>query len=530
VSGSEENEDRGCHYVNKSRRPCTLICQSSLEWTIARATLSRAYPVVSVSNMETSGPEPTRLSRRSLLGGAVALGGLAGAGALGVSPADAASSQTKTKKPGPGTLPDPSAPAGSDQIPQITTIVALMMENHTYDSILGMLQTSQPGRGNGFTIVDGAPTNSNPWPKKSAIAPPDDKTSVLKAFPMPNPCQQNAHPYNTWLAGHVSFADGKMDGFVKSQSGPVAMGYYDQTYLPFVYSLASTFPLCDNFFSSVMAQTFPNRRFFMAGTSLGLVADQLNDDKPPNGTIFEMLNKYGITWKNYWSGTNEVIDASIGIWTYLLNDSSVYNSEHVVPITDFFSDAAAGTLPQYSMVDPNFSTSSEEDPQDVQFGDQFMAQVINAVMSSPQWPNTMLVWTYDEGGGYFDHVPPPKAAKPDKVPPIAATGQPHGTPFNRYGFRVPSGVVSPYGKPDYVSSVVYDHTSILKLIETKWNLPALTYRDAQAANLLDTVDLTGTPAFLTPPTLATPADPTVLDGCESTGPGTIPPPGYTTTK
>jgi len=100
--------------------------------------------------------------------------------------------------------------------------------------------------------------------------------------------------------------------------------------------------------------------------------------------------------------------------------------------------------------------------------------------------------------------------------------------FNRYGFRVPSGVVSPYARPNYVSSVVHDHTSILKLVETKWNLPALTERDAHADDLLDSVDLTSKPAFLTPPTLASPADPTVLDGCLTTGPGTIPPPGYVT--
>jgi phospholipase C len=478
--------------------------------------------------------EPQHLSRRRLLGGALTWAGLATASAVGLSPESASArsvrqrqvpaSRKKTKIPGPGTLPAPTAPAGSDQLPQITTIVAVMMENHTYDNILGMMQ----GRGNGFTVAGGVPTNSNPWPKDSHVRPPVDN-AVLRAFPMPNPCQQHSHPYNTWWAGKMSYAGGRMDGFVKSQSGPVSMGYYDSTYMPFIYSLASTFPVCDNYFSSVMAQTYPNRRFFMAGTSLGQVADNINFDAPPNGTIFEMLNKYGISWRNYYSGSNETSDASIGIWSYLLSDPSVYNSQNVVPIAEFFTDAANGTLPAYSMVDPNFGSSSEEDPQDVQFGDQFLSQVVNAVMSSPQWPNTMLVWTYDEGGGYYDHVPPPKAVKPDRVPPISGSHNPLGTPFGRYGFRVPSGVVSPYGKPDYVSSVVYDHTSVLKLVETKWNLPALTYRDANAADLLDTVDLSGTRAFLTPPALAAPADPSILEGCLTTGSGTIPPPGYVST-
>ncbi|MBV8462261.1 MAG: hypothetical protein JO368_03135 [Acidimicrobiales bacterium] len=409
-------------------------------------------------------------------------------------------------------MPNPNAPAGSDQLPQITTIVALMMENHTYDNVLGMMQ----GRGNGFTVVNGAPTNSNPWPKKSVVPPPG-KDAVLTAFPMPNPCQQAAHPYNTWLAGMTSFAGGKMDGFVKSQSGPVSMGYYDATLMPFANSLAQTFPVCDAYFSSVMAQTYPNRRFLMGGTSLGLVADNLNSDKPPNGTIFEMLNTHGISWKNYYSDLPSIL-----IWSYLAGDSSVYNSTNVVKVSEFFTDAAAGTLPGFSMIDPNFGSSlaensaekgnSEEDPQDVQYGEEFMSQVITALMASPQWPNTLLVWTYDEGGGYYDHVPPPKAVKPDHVAPLPGSGQPSGTPFGRYGFRVPSGVVSPYAKPNYVSSLTYDHTSILKLVETKWNLPALTYRDANALDLLDCVDLVGAPAFLVPPVLSPAADPAPLDG------------------
>jgi phospholipase C len=149
-------------------------------------------------------------------------------------------------------------------------------------------------------------------------------------------------------------------------------------------------------------------------------------------------------------------------------------------------------------------------------------------MDSPQWSSTLLVWTYDEGGGYYDHVPPPMAVKPDDVPPMFAATDPLGGVFDRYGFRVPSGIVSPYAREDYVSDVVHDFTSILKLIETKWNLPALTFRDAAADNLLDSIDLVGTPAFLRPPVLADPIDPTLADRCLTKGPGTIPPMRYVT--
>ena len=172
----------------------------------------------------------------------------------------------------------------------------------------------------------------------------------------------------------------------------------------------------------------------------------------------------------------------------------------MVKIDQFFEDAAAGDLPSFSLVEPNYDEQSEENPQDIQYGDQFVGKVVNAVMSSPNWPKTMLIWTYDEHGGYYDHVPPPAAIPPDDVAPALEPGDPPGG-FDRYGFRVPCAVVSPYAKKDYVSHEVYDHTSILKTVEEKWNLPALTRRDANANSLFDMLDLHGKPAFLKPPKL-----------------------------
>ena len=163
----------------------------------------------------------------------------------------------------------------------------------------------------------------------------------------------------------------------------------------------------------------------------------------------------------------------------------------------------------------------------MQFGDQFMGKVVNAVMSSPNWPPTMLIWTYDEHGGYYDHVPPPPAVPPDDIPPALKPGDPPGG-FDRYGFRVPSGVVSPYAKKNFVSHTVYDHTSILKTVEEKWNLPALTRRDANANSLFDMLDLQKKPAFLKPPKLPAAANPMAKAGCLSTGAGMIPPPSAVT--
>jgi len=162
---------------------------------------------------------------------------------------------------------------------------------------------------------------------------------------------------------------------------------------------------------------------------------------------------------------------------------------------------------------------------DIRVGELFASRVINAVMSGPGWPKTLLIWLYDEHGGYYDHVRPHRAVKPDDIrPDITATDRPGG--YDRYGFRVPAVIVSPYARPTYVSHRIRDHTAILKFIETKWNIGALTFRDANADDLLDCLDFNNPPAFLEPPTLAPPAlAASNPPACTPGSPGTIPPPG-----
>jgi phospholipase C len=201
---------------------------------------------------------------------------------------------------------------------------------------------------------------------------------------------------------------------------------------------------------------------------------------------------------------------------------------HVRGLERFFTDADRGTLPAFSIVDPDFEAYSEENPQDIRKGESFAAEVISRVLHGRGWPHTLLLWLYDEHGGYYDHVPPPPAVPPDDIPGRSAIGS-HTRlerllrpvlpglvrakdhldqgpcTYDRYGFRVPAVIVSPYARPDYVSSQVFDHTSVLKLVEEKWNLPALTARDAAATAPLDALDLTGPPAFLDPPKLPGPS-------------------------
>ncbi|HLX88025.1 MAG TPA: alkaline phosphatase family protein, partial [Acidimicrobiales bacterium] len=360
-----------------------------------------------------------------------------------------------------------------------------------------------------FTLdAHGRPTNWNPT---------GDGRRQL-AFPMPNDCQLDKKPSQEWAASHQQYDGGTNMGFVTSPSGPVAMGYWDSRHLPFYYSLASTFPLADRWFCSMLGQTYPNRRFLIAATSAGQVDDILSQalTKAPNGTIFDRLNQAGVSWRDYYHSTSL---PTTFVW---FGDSARYSS-NLVHVEQFFSDAAAGTLPGFCIVDPDFGSGSEENDQDISVGETFAAQVVQAVMQGPAWSRTLLVWTYDEHGGYYDHVPPPPALAPDAIAPLSPVG-PNGASayegFRRYGFRVPAVVVSPFARRDHVTHVVHDHTSILAMVERKWNLPAMTYRDANATDLSDFIDLSKR-AFTEPPALAAAG----VSGCQPGQAGSIPPPG-----
>ncbi|HEV7958181.1 MAG TPA: alkaline phosphatase family protein, partial [Acidimicrobiales bacterium] len=253
------------------------------------------------------------------------------------------------------------------------------------------------------------------------------------------------------------------------------------------------------YFCSVMAQTYPNRRFLIAGTALGDIstdASGISKTDAPNGTIFDRLNEHSISWKDYYPDI-----PTCGLFLPVLAN----NPTKAVHVSQFFTDAATGNLPSFSLVDP-YTNFSEEDG-DITVGEGYAALVIDAVMKGPAWDKTALIWVYDEHGGWYDHVPPQPAVKPDNVPPALLAGDVPGA-YDYTGFRVPCCVVSARSKKDYVSHRTFDHTSILKLVETKWNLPALTYRDANAHNMLDFFDLKSKrPPFAEPPTLATPKNP-----------------------
>ena len=422
---------------------------------------------------------PSTLTRRSLLGAAA--GGAAAFAYSGL-PAWAKPIAATAGVRRPDSLPFPHRRPGTESMPQIKHVVVLMMENHSFDNLLGMVPFRVPGRANvdGFTLKHGQPINVNL----------DANGHKVLARPMSSPCQLVGHPGQDWNASHLSWSGGRNNGFVKA-SGPVAMSFWDNTDLPFTYSLVRHFPVGNRYFCSVLAQTYPNRRFLFCGTASGLVATDSQTFSTPaaNGTIFDRLDQHKIDWTNYY----QQVPSPLIVPGYL----TPARKNRVKKIDRFFTDAAAGRLPAFTFLDPDYNSTSEENPQDVQDGERFVA------MHGPAWAKTVLIWTYDEHGGYYDHVPPPRAIKPDNVAPIPVPGQPPLAPggYDRYGFRVPTVVVSPWARAGYVSNVVQDHTSITAFIEHKWNLPAMTFRDANAQPMTDYFDFTA-PAFAEPPRLA----------------------------
>ncbi len=309
-----------------------------------------------------------------------------------------------------------------------------------------------------------------------------------------SPCQLSGEPSQSWNASHEAWDNGANDGFVKA-SAPVAMRFWDKRDLPFTYSLVEHFPFGERYFCSMLGQTFPNRCYLFSGTSSGTINDTIAPAPPPNGTIWDRLDAHNIDWGVYYqSGSYPSFELVPG------SDTAARTANRVQRFDQFLPDVAGGRMKQFTFLDPNYTTTSEENPQDIQLGERYLAQVVKTLMNAPTWKKTLLIINYDEHGGYYDHVPPPAALAPDSIAPILESGDVPGA-FDRYGFRVPLIVVSPWARRGYVSRVVQDHTSVLAFIERKWNLPAMTLRDANADPMTDYFNFRK-PAFLKPPKLA----------------------------
>lgn len=420
-----------------------------------------------------------------------------------------------------GALPDETLgsviPTGKD-LP-IETIVVVMQENRSFDHYFGRFNQYA-----GRTDVESPPENaSNP-----------DRSGPVSSST--HPWQRGGHlcfldTAHGWTKVRAQIADGKMDGFYETnhdikgettpdptmalRDGERAMWWYDERELPFYYALAKEFGLGDHYFSSVPGPTWPNRMYLYAGTSFGLVENTFPNIEafpfPANdAVVLDELDKRHVDWKLYTSGGPPGAATVLGFAL-----SNRWGRSVTGTLDDFLAEAAQGKLPPVVFIDPNALKSGDSDgddehpPAQIQIGQRFVSTITRALFKSPQWPHAALFIMYDEHGGIYDHVPPPKACVPDAKTPTGKGGSVEEGAFDLYGVRVPFIVASPYSKPGFVSHGVYDHTSILRFIQAKHRLPALTARDANALVPTDFFDFQAPPR-LTPPELPDPP----IDGGE----------------
>jgi phospholipase C len=342
-------------------------------------------------------------------------------------------------------------------------IVVVMMENRSFDHFLGWHPTA-----------DGI---------QAGLSYPDIDGTLHSTYPLAPDYQGCAHPDpdHTWEGGRINVNDGAMDGFLLAGANDeYAIGYYDETARPFFSALALEYTVFDRFFSSILGETYPNR-IFMHAAQTDRLENTLDISTLP--TIWDRLGERAISAQYYFSDVPFLL-----LWglKYVPITS---------PIENFYADAATGNLPSVSFVDPRFvgeaeGISGDDHPHgDIRTGDAFLADVFHAVASGPDWATTVFIVTYDEWGGFFDHVPPPRAAAPNTVDPDIVNGK------ALLGLRMPVIVASPFTRGSRenprVNSSVYDNTSILKLIEWRWNLKPLTARDASndVGNLAFALDL-----------------------------------------
>jgi len=388
-------------------------------------------------------------------------------------------------------------PAHLENLRKIEHIVVLMLENRSFDHMLGYLSLE-----GGRDDVDGLKAGmKNEYQGRTYPVHKLENTALDKAH---DPC----HAPDCIDEQLKNNSAGFVENFVKHHKGVpnpgVVMGYYDADALPVYDHLSEAFLICDRWFSSVAGDTWPNRLYALTGGSGGHrkhFADPPLYDLP---SFVRHLDDAHVSWKWYFHDVPTISAADshyrppeLDLDTF--DRIAFFDRRYPFLPTTFLEDAASGQLPSVAWIDPNFAdvrlgpTGSNDDhpPSDVTAAQDLVLKLYNAVVRSPKWGQTMLVITYDEHGGFFDHVQPGPAA--DDFPDC-----------RRYGVRVPAIVVSPWVEKGSVSSTVFDHTSVIKTILLRFcrqgdgSIPAMGARVAAATHLGELLSLT-TPRPPTPP-------------------------------
>jgi phospholipase C len=391
----------------------------------------------------------------------------------------------------------------------INNIVLLMLENRSFDHMLGFLYTDQGNVSPTKQAFDGLTgTESNPDSTGTAVTVSRIEPSTPNAYFMPGSdpgegyMATNDQLFGTESPPTSSAQVPGMDGFVtdfaytlgwesKESSyhivpGTTAgaiMGCFTPDTLPVLSALARSYAVCDQWFASVPTETLPNRAFACSATSQGHMDDKTRTFTSPS--IFGLLGQHNVSWGIYGYDAEPLTKSTF-------TDVASAANGTIGKFTDFQAAAAAGTLPAFTFLEPSWgSTGNSQHPNyDVALGEQLIHDVYEALQGKPGWPNTLLIVTYDEHGGCYDHVPPPAGA----TPPGDDTGE-FGFDFTRFGVRVPAVLISPLIEAGTVFRVPpgttpIDHTSILKTVQQRWGLPSLTDRDAAAPSLAGVLNLT----------------------------------------
>lgn len=333
----------------------------------------------------------------------------------------------------------------------IKHVVVSCLENRSFDHYFGyasQVQAKRYGPPPGYTQPDAAGVGHAPF-ELTALRSPD--------------------PPHGWNAVHAQYNGGRMDGFYKTAAastgnGDNAIFYYTARELPFYYGLFRNSGLCANYFCSLLGPTWPNRFYLMSGTSGGITTNGLWGygifDSAEWPIILDLLDAAEVSWKIYYIGSDSVelgdTDNVAVFWSRWAHDPRT-----TATLDDYLEDCRRGTLPNVSWIIPSYSMQLDEHPDaDVSVGMGYQEQVINALRRSRVWDSSAFFLTYDEHGGFFDHVPPPQ---------VDAYG---------LGIRVPLWVISPYARRGpIVSRKPAEHVSTLKFIERAWGLPTLASRN-----------------------------------------------------
>ena len=383
--------------------------------------------------------------------------------------------------------------AAANGLMNLNHIIVMLQENRSFDSYFGMLGPYKASEGLA-NDVDGLNLSTTLL---------NTQGQPVKPFHQQTVCTENLSP--AWTEAHVDVNGGLMDGFMRTSTsvpstidptGTRAMGYYDQSDLPYYYEAAARFATSDRFFSPALTNTVPHGFCLFPGNSFG----NAFPPTPPSGgftqpTIFAHLDQAGVSWRYYYQ------DALSSV---LIQEFSIYKTDaaKVVPIANWASDVSNdSTLPSVIFIERASQSSRDEHPgANIQAGAADVSNIINPLISSPSWQDSAFILAYDEGGGLYEHVLPSRKILPDSLAPkLKSTDKPGA--FNQTGFRVPLIVFSPWARPSFVSHTTRDYTSILRLIEDRFNVAPLTLRDANADDMMEFFDFSGAPPLLTPPVL-----------------------------